>query len=59
MLLYPGALLCRKKFFDFKTFHLKMPSFGRHFCWEKMAAGVFTTGHLELKYFEINEIISA
>ena len=34
-----------------------MPSFGRHFCWEKMAAGVFTTGHLELKYFEINEII--
>ena len=38
---------------------LKMPSFGRHFCWEKMAAGVFTTGHLELKYFEINEIISA
>ena len=24
----------------------------------KMAAGVFTTGHFELKYFEINEIIS-
>ena len=22
-------------FVDFKTFHLKMPSFGRHFCWDK------------------------
>ena len=24
-----------------------------------MAAGVFTTGHFELKYFEINKIFSA
>ena len=35
MLLYPGVLLCRKNVVDFKTFHLKMPSFGRHFCWDK------------------------
>ena len=27
--------IMQKNIVDFKTFHLKMPSFGRHFCWDK------------------------